>query len=215
MLTGTVTLGIFGTASYYFVAEVIEAFRRRHPGVRVRLVGENSAQVVEDIRAGRIEAGMVVLPVDDEGLDVRPIGRDEVLYASARLRRVRAAGDDRARRVGAAGAGVRDARRARSDAAAAGRAGAGGGPLDRAGDRGGGPRDGRRHRRARPGRHGDQLRDRELAVVPARASASVSFAEPFHETFAIVTRRQTVLSPAVTALLRVAERRLAARQSED
>jgi hypothetical protein len=32
--------------------------------------------------------------------------------------------------------------------------------------------------------------------------------------FAIVTRRQTVLSPAATALLRVAERRLATRQTD-
>lgn len=47
-----------------------------------------------------------------------------------------------------------------------------------------------------------------------RGLGVVSFEEPFFETFAIVTRRQTVLSPAVTALLRVAERRLQARQSE-
>jgi len=39
VLTGTVTLGVFGTASYYLVSEVVEGFRRRHPGVRVRLVG--------------------------------------------------------------------------------------------------------------------------------------------------------------------------------
>ncbi|MEA2247976.1 MAG: hypothetical protein QOH46_2505 [Solirubrobacteraceae bacterium] len=214
VLTGTVTLGIFGTASYYFVAEVIEAFRRRHPGVRVRLVGENSAQVVEDIRAGRIEAGVVVLPVDDEGLDVRPIGRDEVLYASARLRRVRQpATIEHIASVplvlAFATHGVRDPTR-RQLAARAQVAGLAIEPAI-------------------------EVEDLETAVdIAARGLADtvissaiagspsfpkglgvVSFAEPFHETFAIVTRRQTVLSPAVAALLRVAERRLAARQSEE
>jgi len=212
VLTGTVTLGIFGTASYYFVAEVIEAFRRRHPGVRVRLVGENSAQVVEDVRAGRIEAGVVVLPVDDEALDVRPIGRDEVLYASARLRRVKQpATIEHVASVplvlAFATHGVRDPTR-RQLAARAQVAGLSIEPaievedLETAVDiasRG----------------LADTVISSAIARSPSfpRGLGVVSFEDPFFETFAIVTRRQTVLSPAVAALLRVAERRLAAGQS--
>ena len=44
-----------------------------------------------------------------------------------------------------------------------------------------------------------------------RGLGAVPFADPFFETLAIVTRRQATLSPAVAALLRVAERRLARR----
>jgi DNA-binding transcriptional LysR family regulator len=49
----------------------------------VRLVGRNSSVTAERVRRGELEAAVVVLPVDDEMLDVRPIVRDEVLYVSA------------------------------------------------------------------------------------------------------------------------------------
>jgi hypothetical protein len=51
--------------------------------VRVRLVGQNSAETAAAIQAGEIEAGLLILPIDDEGLTVRPLLRDEVFYVSA------------------------------------------------------------------------------------------------------------------------------------
>jgi DNA-binding transcriptional LysR family regulator len=49
----------------------------------MRLVGRNSSAVADRVRRGELEAGVVLLPVDDDKLDVRPIVRDEVLYVSA------------------------------------------------------------------------------------------------------------------------------------
>jgi DNA-binding transcriptional LysR family regulator len=57
--------------------------------VSVRLVGRNSSAVVERIRRGELEAGVVLLPIDAERVDVRPIVRDEVLYVSADPERTR------------------------------------------------------------------------------------------------------------------------------
>jgi hypothetical protein len=57
--------------------------------VRVRVVGQNSSEVVEAVRAGELEAGMIALPIDDRGLDVQPIMRDEIVYASTDRARVR------------------------------------------------------------------------------------------------------------------------------
>ena len=79
---GTATFGTWGTARYYPGVDFVAEFRRRHPSVRVRVVGPNSSEVVEAVRAGELEAGMVSLPIDDRGLDVQPIMRDEILYAS-------------------------------------------------------------------------------------------------------------------------------------
>jgi DNA-binding transcriptional LysR family regulator len=87
--SGTLTFGTFGIAGAYGLADVIEELRRRYPGVRVRAVGQNSSEVADAVRAGELEVGMVVLPVDDAGLDVRPAVRDEVLYVSADPERVR------------------------------------------------------------------------------------------------------------------------------
>ncbi|MDP3894365.1 LysR family transcriptional regulator substrate-binding protein, partial [Nocardioides sp.] len=56
----------------------------RHPGVRVELVGQNSSDVLEDLRRGRIEAAMIaVTQVSSEGMEIRPVARDELVYVSA------------------------------------------------------------------------------------------------------------------------------------
>ncbi|WP_223878294.1 LysR family transcriptional regulator [Microbacterium radiodurans] len=81
---GTCTFGVLRNAAYYDLSDLVQRFHERYPGVRVRLVGINSALVAQSIAAGEIEAGLVVLPVDDAGLRIRPLFRDEVLYASAR-----------------------------------------------------------------------------------------------------------------------------------
>jgi DNA-binding transcriptional LysR family regulator len=86
---GTATFGTWGTARYYPGTEIVAEFRRRHPGVRLRMVGQNSADVVAAVRAGELEAGMIALPIDDTGLDVRPIMRDEVVYVSTDPAQVR------------------------------------------------------------------------------------------------------------------------------
>jgi DNA-binding transcriptional LysR family regulator len=87
--SGTVSLGVFGEPSAWRLDEVAAAFMRRYPEVSVRLVGRNSSAVVERIRHGELEAGVVLLPIDAEKVEVRPIVRDEVLYVSADPERTR------------------------------------------------------------------------------------------------------------------------------
>jgi DNA-binding transcriptional LysR family regulator len=86
---GMATFGTWGTARYYPGVDLVAEFRRRHPTVRVRVVGQNSSEVVEAVRAGELEAGMIALPIDDRGLDVQPIMRDEIVYVSTDPARVR------------------------------------------------------------------------------------------------------------------------------
>src|SRR3954469_23009128 len=86
---GTAAFGTWGSSRYYVGVELVAAFRRRHPDVRVRLLGQNSSLVAEAVREGDLEAGAVVLPVDDRGLEVRPVLRDELVYASTDPDRVR------------------------------------------------------------------------------------------------------------------------------
>jgi DNA-binding transcriptional LysR family regulator len=87
--TGTVALGIFGEPSAWRVSELMIAFLKRHPDVSLRLVGRNSSVTAERVRRGELEAGLVLLPIDDDRLDVRPIVRDEVLYVTAHAERTR------------------------------------------------------------------------------------------------------------------------------
>lgn len=80
---GTISFGTFSTARDYLGSDLIAEFRRRHPQVRVRILGLNSAEAAQDVREGRLEAAIVALPVDDEGLSVRRVAEDELFFASS------------------------------------------------------------------------------------------------------------------------------------
>jgi DNA-binding transcriptional LysR family regulator len=81
---GVCTFGVLRYGAYYDLADLVQRFHRRYPKVKVRLVGLNSVAVAESVAAGEIEAGLIVLPVDETGLQVRPLFRDEVFYVSAK-----------------------------------------------------------------------------------------------------------------------------------
>ena len=82
--TGTIRFGMFGTARLYAGAGLVADVLARHPGVRVELVGQNSLDVQEDLRRGRLEAAMIaVSSATSEGLTITPVARDELVYISA------------------------------------------------------------------------------------------------------------------------------------
>jgi DNA-binding transcriptional LysR family regulator len=85
---GTVAFGTFGSAHHYLLAGLLQDFRTQYPNVRVRAIGQNSAEVADAVRDGQLEAGLVALPIDDRGLDVRPAMREELLYVSAEPERL-------------------------------------------------------------------------------------------------------------------------------
>ena len=88
--TGTVRFGIFGTARLYAGAALVADMLSDHPGVRVELIGQNSADVQDELRRGRLEAAMIaVTQVNTEGLQVTPVARDELVYISADPDRLR------------------------------------------------------------------------------------------------------------------------------
>ncbi|MDQ0755335.1 LysR family transcriptional regulator [Arthrobacter sp. B3I4] len=80
---GVCTFGVLRYGAYYDLADLVQRFHRRYPKVRVRLVGLNSVAVAESVASGEIEAGLIVLPVSETGLAVKPLFRDQVFFVSA------------------------------------------------------------------------------------------------------------------------------------
>jgi|1186.fasta_scaffold67719_2 DNA-binding transcriptional LysR family regulator len=208
---GTASFGTWGSARYYFGVDLVAAFRRRHPDVRVRLVGQNSSEVVEAIHAGRLEAGAVALPIDDRGLEVRPVLRDELLYMSTDAERLR--GEMTIERLAGAPLIFSDATWGADDptrrqiAELAQRAGVRVEPQIDVEDpeaavelawRG----------------LGDAIAGRGLLHALARrlppALGWVPFAEPLYDTFAFVWRRGAHLTPGTRAFVALAEERIQA-----
>jgi DNA-binding transcriptional LysR family regulator len=77
------TIGTFRNAPYYDIAALAAEFCRRYPHARLRMRGQNSFDVALAVQQGELEAGLVVLPVDDSQLEVRALFRDEVVLISA------------------------------------------------------------------------------------------------------------------------------------
>src|SRR5215213_2132256 len=206
---GTASFGTFGSAHHYLLGDLIEDFRRAHPDVRVRVVGQNSVEVADAVREGRLEAGLIALPVDDTALEVRPALQEENHYVSADPARVRK--PKTIEELAAAPLILYDARW---------------GPVDPL----------RRLLAERAQRAGVRLEPQieveyltaalDLAArglgdtisVPsvletrgyAGALHSVALDPPLYDRFAFITRRSARLSPASRAFLALAERRVAA-----
>jgi DNA-binding transcriptional LysR family regulator len=86
---GTATFGLLRNADFYLRTNLAKSFRQLYPSVHIRLVGQNSAETVNDVMEGVLEAGLVTLPLDDDSLEIVPLARDEVVYVSAEPKRTR------------------------------------------------------------------------------------------------------------------------------
>jgi DNA-binding transcriptional LysR family regulator len=208
---GTVAFGTFGSAHHYLLAGLLQDFRTQYPNVRVRAIGQNSAEVADAVRDGQLEAGLVALPIDDRGLDVRPAMREEILYISAEPERLRE--PMTIERLADAPLILFDARFGADD------------PM-------------RRQLRERAQQAGVTLEPQieveyvtaalELAARGlgdtvtsqqmirarglARRLAGVPFEPPLYDTFAFITRRNAHLSPATREFIRLADKRVEALQ---
>src|SRR3954470_11264004 len=207
LTAGTVTFGFFGGAHHSLLGGLIQEFRTRHPEVRVRAIGQNSAEVADAVRDGTIEAGLVILPVDDTGLEVRPERGEELAYVSADPERVRE--PVTIEKLAAAPLILYDARWADQDPTRvtlrerAQRAGVRLEPLIKVeymtaaldlATRG----------------LGDTVSLRSLLGRFARRLHTAPFDPPIDEAFAFITRRGAHLSPATRAFMALAERRVRA-----
>ena len=83
LLGGTASLGTFAVAYHYIVRELVAEFASRHADVMLRVVGQNSVEVVAAVRAGDLDAGLITLPIDAPGLEVRPVMTDENFYVAS------------------------------------------------------------------------------------------------------------------------------------
>ncbi|OON81969.1 LysR family transcriptional regulator [Streptomyces tsukubensis] len=208
---GVVTFGLLRNAAFYVLSDLVQHFHVNHPNVRVRLVGLNSVEVAEEVAAGTVEAGLVVLPVEDAALKVTPLLRDEVLYVSgdpARAARPVTVADLAQARLVLYDAhyGWRDPTR-RQLAERSQLAGVRIEPWVEV-------------EHVEPALElvargvGDTVVSRAVAKSPSFPAGlhTVGFEEPMYDTIALVHRQGTELSPAAREMARLARRMLLRRQ---
>lgn len=86
---GAVAFGTFGSPHHYGLSDLILGFLADHPRSSLRVVGRNSSSTAEAVRSGDLDAAVVALPIDDAGLDVRPLFAGEVFFVSTNGRTTR------------------------------------------------------------------------------------------------------------------------------
>ncbi len=93
---GTLRLGAFPTIAPYLLPHVVPQLRRDLPALELLLVEEKTPILLDQLRAGRLDAAVLALPIDDDSMYAEPLFREEfVLAVPADHRLAGQAGDDR------------------------------------------------------------------------------------------------------------------------
>jgi LysR family hydrogen peroxide-inducible transcriptional activator len=71
--SGTLRLGVFPTLAPYFLPHVIPTLRVRYPRLRLRLFEEKTEDLLTMLAEGRLDAGLLALPVSVDGLVTRSL----------------------------------------------------------------------------------------------------------------------------------------------
>lgn len=77
----TVHLGVIPTLGPYYLPHALTLAHRKHPGLRLLLREEMTPQILEHLADGKLDAGLLALPVRDDALRVEPLFH-EPFYAA-------------------------------------------------------------------------------------------------------------------------------------
>jgi LysR family transcriptional regulator, hydrogen peroxide-inducible genes activator len=78
---GTVRIGLFPTLAPYFLPHVVPKVHQRFPHLELLLVEEKTAVVHRQLGEGRLDAGLMALPVLDDRLHVEPLFDEDFVLA--------------------------------------------------------------------------------------------------------------------------------------
>jgi len=83
LLKGRITIGGSTIPGEYFLPKVMGKFQTQAPGISISLVIADSQQIIDMLRAGEIEVGVVGMRFNGEGVDAYPLFRDRVIIVAS------------------------------------------------------------------------------------------------------------------------------------
>ncbi len=72
-MTRTLHLGVIPTLGPYYLPHALTLVHKKHPGLRLLLREEMTPQILEHLIDGKLDAGLLALPVNDDTLRVEPL----------------------------------------------------------------------------------------------------------------------------------------------
>jgi LysR family hydrogen peroxide-inducible transcriptional activator len=80
-LAGVFRLGAIPTVGPYLFPRVVPGLREQHPDLALHLYEEKTARLLDDLRAGRLDAALMSPPLDEDGLERVDLYREPFLAA--------------------------------------------------------------------------------------------------------------------------------------
>lgn len=81
-LTGPLRLGAIPTIAPFLLPRALPPLRRRYPGLRLFLREDLTGRLLEQLRAGELDAALIALPYDTGELELRKLFRDEFRFVA-------------------------------------------------------------------------------------------------------------------------------------
>lgn len=72
-MTRTIHLGVIPTLGPYYLPHALTLVHKKHPGLRMLLREEMTPQILQHLVDGKLDAGLLALPVTDDSLRVEPL----------------------------------------------------------------------------------------------------------------------------------------------
>ncbi|MCJ7662861.1 MAG: selenium metabolism-associated LysR family transcriptional regulator [Desulfobacterales bacterium] len=83
LIKGRITIGGSTIPGEYFLPKVMGRFQREAPGISISLVIADSQEIIDKLRAGEIEVGVVGMRFDGKGVDAHPLFHDRVIIIAS------------------------------------------------------------------------------------------------------------------------------------
>jgi LysR family hydrogen peroxide-inducible transcriptional activator len=84
VLEGLARIGIIPTVAPYLVPKLIPHLRALHSGIEIELKEAVTGRLLDDLRAGKLDAVIVAMPVEEEGFETRSLFTDRFFMAVAK-----------------------------------------------------------------------------------------------------------------------------------
>ncbi len=82
--TGSLRLGIFPTLAPYLLPHVVPGIRQRFPELKLQLFEEKTGDILRLLDNGELDAALLALPLDDDGLEVEILFEEPFMLAMPR-----------------------------------------------------------------------------------------------------------------------------------
>ena len=79
-LSTPVSLGVIPTIGPYLLPRVLPALQSRYPKLRLNIVEDQTADVLEQLRRGALDAAIIALPYECDGLLTIPFWQEDLLW---------------------------------------------------------------------------------------------------------------------------------------